>query len=364
MNNVLFPWLVPVVSFSPSCAACVGCAAGSTWLTPRAAWGGGPTVGKPKVRLVFCETTNDKPIWPNIGYDFDARRNRLMECLTSGLPGHQFLPVQITDDPKQLPSCCRQTPTCRATWSASRDWVGATISSSVRTGKPTLLVDNLFGGSGLFLTRLPQIMAAGKPVDWVSSAQGRGRGCLGAEVRVAASPVRPRRPSRPHSARRGGRHVVGDGWDCKPDAVATPNFDQALQQLRQTKLLVVGGGWGGDPFRKASGGLGVEFAGDCLRRAVRGLRAGGCRNQCVLRGPLDAAGPEVVEPSREENLRTRLPCTWPWGAAGRARCTGASASTAWRLLRRPPEGLSRAWASASSMTTAWSAGARRIRCRP
>lgn len=40
-------------------------------------------------------------------------------------------------------------------------------------GKPTLLVDNLFRGSGLFLTRLPGIMKLGKPVDWVSSSDDR-----------------------------------------------------------------------------------------------------------------------------------------------------------------------------------------------
>ena len=51
---------------------------------------------------------------------------------------------------------------------------GNDITKLCRTGKPTLLVDNLFGGSGLFLTRLPQIMAAGKPVDWVSSARRPG----------------------------------------------------------------------------------------------------------------------------------------------------------------------------------------------
>ena len=39
------------------------------------------------------------------------------------------------------------------------------------TGKPTLLVDNLFGGSGLFLLQQSRIMGSGKPVDWVSSSR-------------------------------------------------------------------------------------------------------------------------------------------------------------------------------------------------
>ena len=63
-----------------SSGACAGCAAGAALLAP-AAW----AAEKPKVRLVFCETTNNKPIWPNIGYDFDARRNRLISGLADGV---------------------------------------------------------------------------------------------------------------------------------------------------------------------------------------------------------------------------------------------------------------------------------------
>lgn len=36
------------------------------------------------MRLVFCEPPNNKPIWPNIGYDFDARRKQMIDALTQG----------------------------------------------------------------------------------------------------------------------------------------------------------------------------------------------------------------------------------------------------------------------------------------
>ncbi len=239
--------------FFSRCAACAGCVAGGMLLGPRVARSGETPGGKPKIRLVFCETTNDKPIWPNIGYDFDLRRKRVIEVLTQGCPDVQFLPTQVMDDPKHaddvLQGCgevdgylvCVQG----LGW---RNDIGKLCS----TGKATLLVDNLFGGSGLFLTRLPQIMGAGKPVDWISSANDQDivaaarNFVLLKQGKTAADVVAAFRASR-----RKNTPAVTD-WTCKDDPIPAPNFDEALRQLRQTKILVVGGGWGGDAFRKAT----------------------------------------------------------------------------------------------------------------
>ena len=80
-----------------SSGACAGCAAGAALLAPGVSW----AAEKPKVRLVFCETTNDRPIWPNIGYDFDARRKQIIDALTQGCPDVQFLPTQVNERSKE-----------------------------------------------------------------------------------------------------------------------------------------------------------------------------------------------------------------------------------------------------------------------
>jgi hypothetical protein len=56
---------------------------------------------KTKVRLVFCETPNDKPIWPNIGYDFEVRREQITSLLTWECREVEFLSVCLMNDPKQ-----------------------------------------------------------------------------------------------------------------------------------------------------------------------------------------------------------------------------------------------------------------------
>ena len=72
--------LVRVGSFCPAVPRVSAVLAGGCCWNRAGPAAAEPSAGKPKIRLVFCETTNDKPIWPNIGYDFDARRKQCSRC--------------------------------------------------------------------------------------------------------------------------------------------------------------------------------------------------------------------------------------------------------------------------------------------
>jgi len=233
--------------------ACAGCVAGGTLLSSPLLRAGERVSGKPKIRLVFCETTSDKPIWPNIGYDFDARRKQVLDALTQGCGEIDFLPTKVMDNPKHADDVLAGDSevdgyvVCLQGLGWRND-----VVKLCGTGKPTLLVDNLFGGSGLFLVKQAQIMGSGKPVDWVSSADDQDivasaknfvllkQGKTAAEVAAAFRATR--RKNTPTEA----------DWTCQEDSVPAANFDEALKDLSKTKILVVGGGWGGDAFRKAA----------------------------------------------------------------------------------------------------------------
>jgi len=238
--------------FLSGCAACAGCLAGGGLLSHRWLRAAGPG-DKPKIRLVFCETTNDKPIWPNIGYDFDARRKQLLDALKTGCRGIELLPTKVMDDPNHSAEVLKGDAEVDGYLICVQGlgWRND-IVRLCSTGKPTLLVDNLFGGSGLFLVKQRQIMGSGHPVDWVSSADDQdivdsvrqfallAEGKSAAEVAAAFQ-----------AARRKNTPTDVD-WTCKEDEVPAVDFDAALDELCKTKLLVVGGGWGGDRFRKAA----------------------------------------------------------------------------------------------------------------
>src|SRR5512147_922609 len=47
---------------------------------------------KTRVRLIFAYSPSDSPIWPNIGYDFEARKSQVLKLLSQGCPGIEWLP--------------------------------------------------------------------------------------------------------------------------------------------------------------------------------------------------------------------------------------------------------------------------------
>ena len=288
--------------FLSGCAACCGCAAGRALIGSPLALAAPAAGSGPRIRLVFCETTNNKPIWPNIGYDFDARRNQLTELLTQGCPGVQFLPAKVMDNPKHADEVLQGDKDvdgyliCVQGLGWSND-----IFKLCTTGKPTLLADNLFGGSGLFLARQPSIMAAGKPVDWVSSANDQD---LVASARLFGLLKEGKSAAEVAAAFRAARHKNTPStadWTCKDDPIPAPNFDEALAQLRKTKILVVGGGWGGDPFRKAAEEVvGVKFLPITFPELAAAYEVADREAAQAQADRWIKAAEKVVEPGREE----------------------------------------------------------------
>lgn len=231
---------------------CAGCAAGGMLIGARGARAVAPA-STAKVRLVFCETKNDHPIWPNIGYDFDARRNQILAALAKGCPGVEFVQARLMDDPKEADEVLKGDAEVGGYMVCLQGlgWRNDVVKLC-GTGKPTLVVDNLFGGSGLFLTRMPQFMGAGKPVDWVSSSRDED---IVASARHFAMLKGGRSAADIAAAfratRRGATPAVAD-WACAADPVPAADLGKALEELKKTKLLIVGGRKGGDAFAKAA----------------------------------------------------------------------------------------------------------------
>lgn len=248
--------------FLAGCAACAGCTCGSLFTganRARAAVSG--PAAKARVRLVFCETSNDKPIWPNIGYDFDARRRQLEELLARACPEVEFLPARLMDQAAQADEVLAGDGEVDGYLLCLQGlgW-GNDVGKLGTTGKATLVVDNLFGGSGLFLTRLPALLGTGKPVDWVSSSRDEDIAASARCFRLLKEGKSAAETAAAFRAARRERTPAGGDRGCADDKLESRDLEAALAELRATKLLVIGGGWGGDAFRKAAAeSLGVRF---------------------------------------------------------------------------------------------------------
>lgn len=158
---------------------CAACAAYASTLTvgKRKAFGSGKTFStaaetgeKPKIRLVFSHIPPDKPTWPNIGYDYEGRKKELTTKLQKALPGIDFFPVtaQSSKDAEKLLQNDKDVDGYVVYIVGIWTGVAQKIASS---GRPVILIDDLFAGSGEFLIEYARAMRAGYRVAGVSSSR-------------------------------------------------------------------------------------------------------------------------------------------------------------------------------------------------
>jgi hypothetical protein len=153
---------------------------------------------KTRIRLVLAHPSSKEPCWPNIGYDFEGKKREIVKMLRKECPDIEFLPVTAgkDEDAKEILQLDKDIDgyivyLVGCLWGRVPEIIAA-------SGKPTVFIDNLFAGSGKFLT-------------------GYAR------------------------ARREGQRVVGISSSDFNDAVEAVCCIDCIHKLRQSTALVVGG---------------------------------------------------------------------------------------------------------------------------
>ncbi|MGD8534764.1 MAG: hypothetical protein PVF66_02865 [Candidatus Aminicenantes bacterium] len=123
-----------------------------------------------KIRLVLAHPSSKEPCWPNIGYDFEGRKKEFLKMIRKECPDIEFLPVTARkdQDAKMILQSDAEVDGY-IVYLAGCLWgnVPEIIASS---GKPTVFIDNLFAGSGKFLTGYARARRQGLKVVGVSSS--------------------------------------------------------------------------------------------------------------------------------------------------------------------------------------------------
>ncbi len=160
-------------------AGCSACAAGLSVASLGARMVAGAAAGetaqppicsaKPRVRLVFSHIPPDRPCWPNIGYDYEGRKKELVELLRTKCPNVEFLPVTVQGAEQAKKLIAEDADVDGYLSYIVGIWTGvpAVLAGS---GKPTILVDDLYAGSGEFLIVYAGAKRAGQKVVGVSSS--------------------------------------------------------------------------------------------------------------------------------------------------------------------------------------------------
>jgi hypothetical protein len=112
-----------------------------------------------KLRLAFTHIAADKPAWPNIGFDYESRKKELLARLTAACPKVELIPATVLNTAEARALVAQAAEFDGTVWYMLGLWSGSG-QTLLNTGKPALLVDDLYGGSGEF--RSPIRRRAGK----------------------------------------------------------------------------------------------------------------------------------------------------------------------------------------------------------
>ncbi|UCE40805.1 MAG: hypothetical protein JSV17_15365 [Candidatus Aminicenantes bacterium] len=127
-------------------------------------------LGKTRIKVVLAHPSSKEPCWPNIGYDFEANKAEFMKNLNKYCPDIEFHPVTARKDDDAV-KILQSDPTVDGyiVYLSGCLW-GNVPETIAGAGKPTVMVDNLFAGSGEFLTSYAKVRREGFPVAAVSSS--------------------------------------------------------------------------------------------------------------------------------------------------------------------------------------------------
>jgi len=293
------------------CCACgmsrrqflAGCAAGMAAVGSLStmAFGESPAAGggKAKVRLVFTHTPSTGPIWPNIGYDFDRRKKQLTEGLARSCPNIEFVPVTAMsgDQARKLVEGDKDIDGYLVymvgIWTGAPEVIGA-------AGKPTVFVDDLYGGSGEFLIANAAARRAGQKVVGVSTSRFEDVVHAARCFEILKQPGKSADDflAACNAARKKCFGAPGD-LRCASDSLKAGDMGKCLERLRASKILVVGSDPGAtgksiqDVFGTPVVPIDFKTLDEAYEKADRGKAA-----EVAARWTREAE--KVIEPSREE----------------------------------------------------------------
>ena len=160
--------------FLGGCAACAAGLAGLSDFALCRAMAQDAQSGseKARVRIFFTHKPPSNPTWPNIGYDYDGRKKALLEKLQNSCTGTEFLPVTVSgvQKAKEILAKDKEENIDGYVVYMVGIWTGVP-QEVMNSGQPTIFVDDLYGGSGEFLTAYSEAQRRGLKVTGVSSSR-------------------------------------------------------------------------------------------------------------------------------------------------------------------------------------------------
>jgi hypothetical protein len=215
---------------------------------------------RPRVRLVFAcwAVKQDRPTWPHIGYDFTSEMNRVTSGLAQLCPEVEFIAATAhsAEDAQKLLASGDADRIDGYLVYQMNNWVPV-MQVIVGSGKPTLVADFLYAGSGGFLTFTAKMRETQKNLSVVSSSRIEDLSESARCFTVLAAGKAPSDFAAAADAVRRRRTPEEQKGTSKEDRVQVANIAKCIEALKQSKMLVVGGAKS-DLTRQVADTLGIQ----------------------------------------------------------------------------------------------------------
>jgi hypothetical protein len=230
--------------FLTGCAACAGAAAGfaaaPSWL--RGGWGasGGK---KLRVRIVYAlhAGVQDRPDWPNIGFDFRPVMERTTAGLAASLPDFELLPATAAgpEEAKKILEADTAAPADGYLVVQLNCW-NQVVQTFAETGRPVLYADFKYAGSGGFLVYTAGFLRSGaRNLGFVASPRIEDLASAAARFREAKA-AGPGFDFAAAVARRRIAETPGPGdLGCLPDPLDVLSAAETARRMRSSRILAV-----------------------------------------------------------------------------------------------------------------------------
>jgi len=221
----------------------------------------GPESGPVRVGLIYLSAP--RASWPHPEFDVINREKQVLDLLTKGCPGIEFVPVAVRNPADvQKALALKDSIDGYLVYIVTLSWnLQQTLTPIGKAGKPLVVADEFLGGSGVFLCGYSVLCRQGIPSAAVATTRLDD---LVAVARCFASLKKPgvTQASFAKECEEVYRTTFAKPGDmsCRDDALSLTDIGKCVDEFRKSRFLIVGRGKGGaeQDFLGAKG-ICVEF---------------------------------------------------------------------------------------------------------
>jgi hypothetical protein len=198
---------------------------------------------RPRVRLVFAcyAIQQDRPTWPNIGFDFKPVIGEVTAALERLCPQVEFVPTPVHTDQAAEELLGRHDADRIDGYLVYQmnNWIRV-MRPLIAAGKPVLVADFLYAGSGGFLSNTAEMRRRHANFSVVSSSKIEDLAASAACFSLLKQGKTPAQFAAACDEVRRDRTLPATATSCTDDPLTVTPIGQCLEAMKRSKLLVVG----------------------------------------------------------------------------------------------------------------------------